>query len=237
MVSAWRLLLIMICCCLAGCSHFRMSQPGSDIKTAAHDPDQKSVYVVGHGWHTGLALRTRDISAELWPEVRNFQKHDIVEIGWGDEGFYRAKKITLPLVLDAALLPSGTVMHVAGMDGRITQIFPASDIVEVPLTDSQFDDLSRSIAASFQRDEKTNSAEWLGPGLYGDSQFFRAKGLYYFPKTCNVWTATQLHAAGCPVLLPSLASSAEGVLTRTRRIGKVVQESPSGIKLALLRGE
>lgn len=198
--------------------------------------DGQRIFVVGHGWHTGLVLESEHIDAEAWPERSQLQQFKYVEIGWGDAGVYQAKSLSLPLLLDAALLPSKSVMHVVGFDEPIRKFFPVSDIVEVNLNPEQHANLCRSISSSFERDAEQRVIG-LGPGLYGDSQFFEARGLYYFPKTCNVWTATQLHAAGCPVVLPSLASTAGGVLTRARRIGRNVQTAPSGLMWAALFGE
>jgi len=181
-----------------------------------------------------VVLRRCDVSPELWPESDDFCGADFVEVGWGDEGFYRAKKITLPLVLRAAFWPTPSVLHVAGLRGPVQQCFPASDIIELHVSDGQFDDLCRFISATLARDEALRP-EKLGPGLYGESLFYRGKGKYYLPKTCNVWTAQALRAAGCPVL-PAVAQTAENVLFQVGRRGHVLQHSARRLKKAALGG-
>jgi uncharacterized protein (TIGR02117 family) len=192
------------------------------------------IYVTGHGWHTGLVLRTNDIPASVVPEVLDFQGTDFIEFGWGDEGVYRAKKITPGLVAKAALIPTPSVLHLAGFQGRVEEFFTASDLVELTLDDAQFALLCEHISATFDRGESVPSN--LGVGLYGQSRFYRAKGSYYFPKTCNVWTAGALKASGFPANTVT-AMTAEGVLKQSRRFGRNVQASSDWIKQAALGGE
>lgn len=204
------------------------------IRLAGYDQtDRKTVYVVGHGWHTGIVLRRSDVSTEVWPEVGDFPDMDFVEIGWGDEGFYRAKKITVPLALKAAFWPTPSVLHVAAFQGRVKRFFAVSDIIEIEVTDKQFDTMCRYIATTFSRDNDKRPKQ-LGRGLYGKSFFYRANGKYYFPKTCNVWTARTLESAGLRVI-PQIAITADNVLSQTGRFGHVVQKSSRGLKQAALR--
>lgn len=205
------------------------------IQLAAHtEAAETTVYVVGHGWHTGLVLPAREISRDVFPEAAEFRGLDYLEFGWGDEGFYRATKITPSLVAKAALWPTPSVMHVAGFRGSLREFYPVSDVIEVRLNDAEFESLCRFISESFEREEGGTATD-LGPGLYGESRFYRARGKYYVPKTCNVWTAKALHAAGRPVMSQT-SMTADGVLRQTRRFGRVLQESPDGLKEAALQG-
>jgi hypothetical protein len=61
----------------------------------------------------------------------------------------------------------------------------------------------------------------LGPGIYGDSTFFRANGKYYFPNTCNVWTARGLKTAGVPIV-PELCGAALPVLAAAHNVGETI---------------
>jgi len=223
---------------LSGCALFQRhvaDRKQDPIELASYEEqDGKTLHVVGHGWHTGLVVRVEDISPDIWPEIRDFDDMQYVELGWGDEGFYRAKKITAPLVLRAAFWPTPSVMHVAGFRGSVKDFYQVSDIVEIDLSDDEFQSMCRLISSSFARDESGESNS-LGPGLYGESRFYRANGKYYLPKTCNIWTAKALKSAGCPVI-PQVALRAENVLSQSRRFGTVVQSSPRGLKKAALRG-
>ena len=63
---------------------------------------------------------------------------------------------------------------------------------------------------------------YIAPGLYGYSRFYRANGSYYFPETCNVWTARALESAGVP-MVPLLAITAESLLGQVGDVGLIVQ--------------
>lgn len=206
------------------------------MKLAEHREDAtKTIYVVGHGWHTGLVLKTADVASEIWPEILDFEDSDFVEIGWGDEGFYRAKQITPKLVLRAAFWPTPSVLHIVGFRGSVQEFYQVSDIVAVEISERDFEQLCRYTSNTFERDGDGLSKR-LGPGIYGDSYFYRAREKYYVPKTCNVWTARALRAAGLPII-PGIALTAENVLRQTGRSGRVLQRYPSGLKRAALRGE
>jgi len=232
------MILIALAATLTGCGLTRNgSRQSSSVEFVSHDVRSQSshiVYVTGHGWHTGLVLRTEDVPANILPEVLDFQGAEFIEFGWGDEGFYRAKKITPGLVAKAALVPTPSVLHLAGFNGRVEEFFTASDLVELSLDDAQFELLCEFLSESFDRTDEV--PDNLGQGLYGRSRFYRANGSYYFPKTCNVWTAKALKAAGLSTR-PATSMTAESVLRQTRQIGRDVQTSASWVKHAALTGE
>lgn len=232
---AW--VFVSASCLVTGCTlpSYVTQRQSEPIQLANFGQDtSKTVYVVGHGWHTGLVLRTSDISPDVVPEIRDFEDTHFVELGWGDEGFYRARSITIPLVLRAAFWPTPSVLHVAGFRGSVKRFYQVSDIHEVNLSDDQFDNMCRFVGDTFARTETGESIP-LGPGIYGESTFYRAKEKYYIPKTCNTWTAKALKHGGFPII-PQFAVTADNVLSRTRRFGHVLQESPSGLKQAALHG-
>jgi|GEM_PF-204462 len=229
------LVAIALAVTLTGCGLTRNSAcQNAGLTLASHKVRPQSshiVYVTGHGWHTGLVLRTEDVPANLLPEVLDFQG---VEFGWGDEGFYRAKTITPGPVAKAALVPTPSVLHLAGFNGRVEAFFTASDLVELSLGDEQFEHLCEFLSESFDRTGET--PDNLGEGLYGRSRFYRANGSYYFPKTCNVWTAQALKTAGLPTR-PATSMRTESVLRQSRKIGRNVQKSASWGKRAALTGD
>jgi hypothetical protein len=123
-------------------------------------------------------------------------------------------------------------MHLAGFRGPPSEFYPASDIIQLDLTESQFKALCTHIAGTFDHDADGGELP-LGPGLYGHSQFYRAKGSYYLPKTCNVWTARGLKAAGQHVSVER-SVMADGVISQVQRLGTVIRQSPRGLKQAVL---
>jgi hypothetical protein len=46
-----------------------------------------TIYVVAHGWHTGIVIRRDDIPAEAWPEHRRILAARFLEAGWCDQAF------------------------------------------------------------------------------------------------------------------------------------------------------
>ena len=55
----------------------------------------------------------------------------------------------------------------------------------------------------------------LGPGLYGDSRFYPAWESFHLFRTCNVWTAQALRAAGLPF---RDSITMEGLMAQGRRL-------------------
>jgi uncharacterized protein (TIGR02117 family) len=220
-------ILIAAMLALSGCTHApwvnarRTSRPVSEIQLASYESGNPSrtIYVMSNGFHTGILVRRADISPEVWPEVDEIADHDWVEVGWGSEIFYRAKKITAPIVL-GALVPNPSVLHVVGWDRNPEETFAGSDLIKIEVDEPQLDNLCRCIHDTYSFDDR-GTVQNLGPGVYADGFFFRAKGNYYFPKTCNVWTARCLKAADVPIV-PELCGAADAVLMAARRMGTTI---------------
>jgi uncharacterized protein (TIGR02117 family) len=233
-MRAW---LATALCLVVGCAapntwETRAQSPPAEYETKNSPKSNRTLYVVGHGWHTGLVLPYADISRTDWPESGDFFDAKFVEVGWGDEGFYRADHITPQLVAKAAFLPTPSVMHVVGLKRPVEEFFVASDIIELQVTAEGFDRLCRFIHEGYQLDA-SGEPEILGHGLYGESFFYRAGESYYFPKTCNYWTARALAAAGVKIV-PQLSMTAGAVLGQVRPQGRSLNKSsPTALLRAL----
>lgn len=155
------------------------------------------IHVVSHGWHTGLILPADRLREEIPVLARRFPRARYLEIGWGDEGFYQASEITAGLTLQALFWSRGAVLHVVGFTPSPPQYFSASEVHQVCLTEEGYTNLRAFIRSSFQGNQ--DEPESLGPGLYGDSQFYQGRGHYHFLNTCNSWTARGLVSAGLPI--------------------------------------
>jgi len=188
-------------------------------------PPYRHFYLVNHGWHTGVVLRRVDIPAILWPESRDFPTAVYLEVGWGEQDFYRTPEAGSGLALQAVLWPNASVLQVVGFREPPAVTFPESEIVELALSPAGLDGLVRYIHQSYARDGVGRVAA-LGPGLYGDSRFYPARGKFYLFNNCNVWTAGALQSAGYPVS-PALALTAESVMAPARRFGRVMQRRPA----------
>ncbi len=179
------------------------------------DPSAKTFYVASHGWHTGIILPGREISAAIPQLGRDFGNVRYYELGWGDEGFYRAARINTGLVLKAVFWPTDTVLHVVGFSDAPPAFFLGSEVVALRASANGFRRLLDFIAESFARDP-SGEIQPLGPGAYGRSRFYRAAGTYFLWNTCNTWTAKGLKRSGIRIL-PVFTPTAARVMRHVRR--------------------
>ncbi|MFT4547311.1 MAG: hypothetical protein ACI9UA_006068 [Pseudoalteromonas tetraodonis] len=190
------------------------------------------IYVVGHGWHTGLVVPNETDLLKECPALGRFAGWEFVEIGWGDEGFYRGgTSISLDVALKAVATPTPTVLHAAGVSAPVEMFFPNSEIIAIDISAMQFADLARFVGATFKTE---NGAPIdLGEGIYSDSRFFRAHGSYYFPNTCNVWTLKAIKSAGLPVFSPA-GIRAENVITQAAQHGETIRRYQGRSRVSVL---
>lgn len=196
----------------------------------------KTIFLLGHGWHTGLAFPLADVPASYWPERALYPDAEWLEVGWGDEGFYRAEKVTFPLACKALFWPTPSVLHLVGIEGPIAEYFTRSSIVELEISDDGFDRACRFVDDSFRTDD-VNRPHMIAEGIYGNGKFFRSNQSYFFPRTCNAWTAKALRIAGLPMWTWT-AQTAANVMRQGRRLGQELRRTSSwDLKRAALAGE
>ncbi|WP_232533606.1 TIGR02117 family protein [Salmonella enterica] len=169
------------------------------------------MYIVSHGWHTGIIAPAHDVNTVLPQLKKRFaQETQWYEIGWGDKGFYQSQEITTALTLQAMFWSSGAVMHIVAFSGQPERYFAGSEIKSLLLHTNQRNSLMRYLGRSFARDAEGNLIP-LKQGIYGDSQFYTANGRYGILNTCNKWTAKGLESAGLTIN-PSLKLTAGSVM-------------------------
>ena len=184
------------------------------------EEEPKLIYVISHGWHTGIVVKHDDIDARLWPEKDDFPEALYLEVGWGDRDFYQTPKAGLGILLQAALASPASVLFVIGMPTTVTQYFPRGDIIEISLSRRGLEELAKFIHATYKRDS-TGQTIPLGPGNWHKrSTFYLAEGEYSLFNTCNSWTARALQAAGLPI---RTALKAGGVMRQVQQYGRVIQ--------------
>lgn len=190
--------------------------------------DAKPVQVVDHGYHAGLILPRRalaDVASEagldrLVSAVSVFAAFEHVEIGWGEEGFYKnvpaANLGAAPHALKALLLPwNASVLHIVGFDGAARQAFRDSAVIDLAVSPEGLRRIARAIDGQFKA-SSSGAVEPLGPGLYGPSAFFAAIDRYHLLNTCNHWVGQVLAAAGLPYA-PVEATLSAGLAFDLRR--------------------
>ena len=200
--------------------------PAKNSFPAEDGETRRPVYLVSHGWHTGIVVRRADLPTAVWPESEDFPDAEYLEVGWGDRDYYQTREPDAWLTLKAALWPTPSVLHIAGFSGPVASYFPHSEVVELELSQRGFERLSGFVRDSFDRDGATRSVR-LGPGLYGQSAFYPAREKFHLFNTCNVWTARVLRAAGLPVT-PFYAITTDNVMSQARQFGKTIQSRPVG---------
>ncbi len=181
------------------------------------------VFVVNHGYHAGIVVplaaladaASRHGLRALGYLATRFADFDRLEIGWGDEGFYREvptpASLTVGLAIRALFQPGNlSVLHVVGVGADARATFATSDLVRLELGEASFARLADKLDASFARGPGGLPVE-LGRGLYGTSLFFRADGTFHLFNVCNHWVAGLLDAAGVPTA-PVLATLPRGLL-------------------------
>lgn len=186
------LILLLISFCV-GCGSFKEWRylPSSQ-------DDEHSIFVVSHGWHTGVVIPSQSVESELSFLKREFSKVKFYEFGWGDKGFYQASEVNFGLVLEAIFWPSDSVMHVAGLTTMPQDYFPQSELLEVNISSEGLEHLLNAISESFMRDRE-GWAITSGKGLYGQGVFYQGKEKYFITNNCNTWVAKILDQAGVPI--------------------------------------
>jgi uncharacterized protein (TIGR02117 family) len=182
------------------------------------------IYVVSHGYHSGIVVRraaTEELAGRkgdtaLLAMTRRFPSYQWIEIGWGDEGFYRSvpdvASLSFTLAVRALFLPGNrSVVHVVGLNIHPRDAFPRSEMVHINLTAEGFSRMLDRLDASIARTGEGGGPEDLGVGLYGPSKFFRSVETFSIFNVCNHWVARLLAAAGLPSA-PVLATLPQGLL-------------------------
>jgi uncharacterized protein (TIGR02117 family) len=208
---------------LAACALTACAAPATRMCPAPPEQPAGSIYVVRHGWHAGLVFPSRAAALADWPLSADRLVAEQIEIGWGDRDFYMASDPAWTLAVEAVLLPNASVLHVVWVAAPVEEFFPGSEILEIHLSATGMERLSRRIADSFARNEHGRGVD-LGAGLYGESRFYLSRERYHAFNTCNVWVARALRDAGCPIS-PVLVLTVDELMGRVGRFATRVQGS------------
>ena len=155
------------------------------------------MYVINHGWHTGLILPYESLNEEPFIED-TLGYSPYYKFGWGDSDFYQAEKITSGITIKAILWPTDSVIHVMPVQKNLHEQFIKNEIIEIRMSQKGLQRLVDFISASFYED-KNSQYVLLGKGIYKNSSFFKARGGYQITNNCNTWVAEALESSGVPV--------------------------------------
>lgn len=173
-----------------------------------------TVYVVQRSWHTGIAIAASDWPSRNWSALRDFPDVEYLELGWGDERFYKAEQNTLWLGSRAALWPTPSTIHVIGLQGPLARTAQADDLLALHITQAGMRRLARSLEQEFAQGQPGAEGSQLASAP-APNRFYPGKRPFFFPRMCNWWIAMHLHAAGCAIQPWSIITS--GQVMRTAR--------------------
>jgi uncharacterized protein (TIGR02117 family) len=157
----------------------------------------RDIHVVSNGWHTSIAIPRRDIPAGTLTMAREVRGADWVLFGWGERHYYATGDRSPWAIFSALCLPSGSALHVIPFRGPVPARFPRCEIITLRISRAGLNGLCAAIDESFAR--RQGKLVPIGPGYYRGSRFYLGARPYYFPNTCNVWTARMLKAGGYPL--------------------------------------
>lgn len=183
--------------------------------------DSVSVYVVSHGWHTGIILPTTALPDSFFSQLDEYSSSTYLEFGWGDLAFYQNPDPGYWITVKAAFWPTNSALHVVHIATTVEQYFPYSDLIKITLSRDDFQAIAGFIQNAFALDD-SNQVVGLQQGIYGRSSFYLGREKYFFPRTCNVWTAQALKAGGLP-LAPLAYQRAKPLLRTLAENGEVIR--------------
>jgi uncharacterized protein (TIGR02117 family) len=184
-------------------------RPGDPLLYPARAGEPRfAIFVADHGYHAGLVILREDIGRVgllsgdpvLLALSDRYAAYQWLEVGWGDETFYRfaptISQVSVSMAFNALTgQNASTVLHIAGLKLLPEAVFTHSDVQRLELSQRGLENLLGGLASTFAKNGRGLPIE-LGKGIYGPSLFYRAKGHYSVLSTCNAWLGNLLSAAG-----------------------------------------
>ena len=116
------------------------------------------MFVVDHGYHASLVFLRADLAdmaqargiGALTALSEKFRSFDYLEIGWGDEGFYRGAAqldfTGVKIALRALFGPdNASVLHIVGLAREPGAVFPQSHVQPLDLSNKGAENLARFV--------------------------------------------------------------------------------------------
>lgn len=177
-------------CCLQACTA-GAPEPGECIAP-------RTLYVLAEGWHTGLVFPAADLIARLPALEAEFGTARWLEVGWGDERYYRAEKGTVALALRAVLWPTDSALHLAPRPEPSRLEAAGIEVVALRVEEEGYRATLDFVVDSFAAGVEGPVIR-LGAAPAGFGAFFAANGRFHLFNTCNTWVAHGIRHTGYPV--------------------------------------
>lgn len=161
-------------------------------------PSPREIFVASNGWHSAIFIARAAIPPGAVAVTASFPRAQFLGFGWGDADFFPDPEPGLLTWLNAAFVPTLSVVHVTGLASHPRDAFPKDEVVGLSVSPDGFRDLLAFIDAAFKRDSAGRIIDYA-PGLHTFSKFYRANGEFHMLNNCNSWTARGLAAAGLPI--------------------------------------
>jgi len=185
--------------------------------------NNKDIFVINHGIHAGIILKVEDINSSIWKVDTMFKEFEYIEIGWGDEDFYKSSDPSVWMTLKAGLFPTSSVLHLRAISQYKLNRFSKDKIVKLSISKEEFDKLSLFIENSFAKENGKFIV--LSKGLYPESLFYISSKTYHIFNTCNVWTAQALESAGVNIT-PFLSITTNNLFSQIYESQNQTKRSP-----------
>jgi uncharacterized protein (TIGR02117 family) len=189
---------------------------GSAPPPAGAAADQR-LWVTSNDWHTRIVVAAADLPADMLREREDLAPAGWLAIGWGDHAYYPMPDPPPRLAVQAALLPSDSVLHLIPMAAP-PRSFEGFEVLEIAVSGPGLRAMLAAIDAEVDR-QGAPRAPIAAPGLYPESLFYPATGTFHIFNTCNTWVARQLQTAGLPIRA-TLVITAEDLMSQLRPLAE-----------------
>ena len=170
--------------------------PGCATRQLPPPRDPRPLWLVSNGFHTAIGLRARDAGPRLRALAPDADAPWLL-IGWGNSGFFLGHESGLWAMVRHGLLPARSALHIVPSQRPLAKRFAHSDVIALQVEAGRLSEALQMIEKSFARDADGRALP-IAPGYFPDSVFYRGREWFWFPKTCNTWTARVLTRAGIP---------------------------------------
>ena len=183
----------------------------------------RTIYLIKVSWHTGVVLPVDEETIVTVDALKDFTNYKFVDIGWGDEKFYQSpEEFDLLLAAEAILIPTGSVIRIAGYFGNVQTIINWSEIcVKIKITSDQYRDLCRFINSSFEKGTN-DSCIVTSKSSTGGIIFYKSHLKYHLLNTCNTWIANALQSSGLNID-PSEVITTEELFDKAAGLGEIIK--------------
>ena len=60
---------------------FACASPPNNLFPPGPNEPSRTIYLVSHGWHAGIVVKSTDIPAGIWPQHNEFPEAEYLELG------------------------------------------------------------------------------------------------------------------------------------------------------------